>query len=469
MPRPAILIIEDERLIRWSLRQRLTADGADVIEAETGQAGLALLGEQFVDLVLLDYRLPDITGLEVLQQVRSISEDVVVVMMTAYSSVESAVQAMKLGAADYLCKPFDMDEMALLVEKHLKTTELQRRVRHMQQQLQQEYGFDRIVGTSEPMQAMMRTIQDIATGGSSTVFLQGPSGTGKDLVAKTIHYNSDRADKPFMNITCTALAETLLESELFGHEAGAFTDARARKKGLLELADGGTVFLDEVADMPARLQAKLLRFLEEKVFRRVGGTDDISVDVRIIAATNRDVLQAVRDGQFRNDLYYRLNIIPLHLPALADREGDVELLAQYFLAHYARQFKRQVDSIDEQTLHILRQYDWPGNVRELRNVVERAVLLSKGSQLTVDDFATIATSFSDTSVPGASGSGARQNAQPGADVLTLPADGVDLAILEKDLVRQALERVGGNRTHAAQLLGLSRDQLRYRIEKYGLE
>lgn len=452
MKKTRVLIIEDEKLIRWSLVQRFTESGYAVVEAESGGEGLEKLRQATFDLLLLDYKLPDLTGLQVLQRVREIDEDLVVVMMTAFSTVENAVEAIRLGAFDYVSKPFKMDELMLTVEKGLETTRLKRQVRDFREQMKSQFGIERIIGRCSAMQALFQTIRDVARSGASTVFLRGPSGTGKDLVAKTIHYNSDRADQPFMNITCTALSENLLESELFGHERGAFTDAKSQKAGLLELADGGTVFLDEIGDMASGMQSKLLRFLEEKAFRRVGGATDIEVDVRIIAATNRDIENAVKDGAFRDDLFWRLNIIPVYLPPLCERDEDIELLAAHFLDRFAREFRKDVRGFDAAAMDALRAYRWPGNVRELRNAIERAVLLSRGNVLSIDDFVL---------------GGPRS----GDDVFDfrLPPQGVTLEEVESQLIRQALKQTGGNQTQAAKLLRLTRDQLRYRLNKYGME
>ena len=453
MRRTHVLIIEDEKLIRWSLIQRFHEEGYVTSEAETGRQGLAKMDDTVYDLVMLDYKLPDTTGLQVLRQIRQIDKDVVVIMMTAYSNIEDAVEAMRLGAYDYVAKPFRIDELMMTVEKGLEATRLKRQVRDFRRQIQEKFGTDRIIGQCRPMQELMQTVHDVAAGGSSTVFLRGASGTGKDLVAKVIHYNSERADRPFMNITCTALAENLLESELFGHEKGAFTDAKSQKKGLLELADGGTVFLDEVGDMPPGLQAKLLRFLEERAFRRVGGVHDIEVDVRVIAATNRDTEKEVQEGRFREDLFYRLNIIPIMLPPLCERGDDIELLANHFLARFAQEFRKDVAGLTPAAWQRLKGYTWPGNVRELRNAVERAVLLGKDSSLDAGDF-----------VLGMS----EQQEVRGIQNLHLPAGGVDLQEVEEQLVRQALQRADNNQSKAARLLRISRDQLRYRMEKFNL-
>lgn len=451
MSKPRILIVEDEKLIRWSLRQRFHEEGYLVDDAETGGQGLAKLAGAVFDLVMLDYKLPDMTGLDVLRKIREDDQDLVVLMMTAYSNVETAVEAMRLGAFDYVSKPFKMDALMVTVDKALETTHLKREVRDLRAQMQKKFGFDRILGKCPAMAKLFELIHDVAGSGASTVFLRGESGTGKDLVAKAIHYNSDRANRPFMNITCTAIAESLLESELFGHERGAFTDAKQLKKGLLELSGGGTVFLDEVGDMPSSLQAKLLRFLEEKTFRRVGGVQDIEVDVRIIAATNRDVNKLMEEGKFREDLYYRLNIIPIDLPPLRDRGDDIRLIAEYYIDVFSREFRRKVNGLTPESVDKLMSYVWPGNVRELRNTMERAVLLGKHDTIRPDDLVL-----------------GRGDGDGRPFAIELPAGGISLQTVEEQLVRQALAQTGNNQTKAAKLLYLSRDQFRYRMERYGL-
>ncbi|GMU36749.1 MAG: sigma-54 dependent transcriptional regulator [Phycisphaerae bacterium] len=449
-----ILIIEDEQLIRWSLRQKFESLGYQVTEAQSGTEALEALNGGVYDLIMLDYRLPDMTGLDVLSHVREHDSDVVVIMMTAFSTIESAVDAMKLGAYDYITKPFDMDQLLRTVQKALETTKLRREVRHYREHIENEYDVSRIVGEHACMKELFDIIRRVAESNASTVFLRGESGTGKDLVARVIHYNSDRAPRPFMNITCTALSETLLESELFGHERGAFTDAKAQKKGLFEMADGGTIFLDEVGDMPPGLQAKLLRFLEERRFRRVGGTTEISVDVRVIAATNRDIEKAIADGQFREDLFYRLNVISILLPPLRERGDDIRILAQHLTARFAREFRKNIHQIDETAFRKLCGYAWPGNVRELRNVIERAVLLARGDTLTGDDIVV--------------GGGGRPSSSTSRTTFSLPPEGINLKMLEGELIRQAMERSGNNQTQAARLLGLRRDAFRYRLEKFGM-
>ena len=460
MTQPTVLIIEDEEGVRTALARRLAMSDCQVATATTGKEGMNRLKSAPVDLVLLDYRLPDTDGLEILATIGQEWPDTLTVMMTAYTNVDLAIQAIRLGAYNYVSKPFSLDEMMVVVDKALEAKRLRTEVERFRATEQDASGFGRIVARDPHMIEVLNLLRNVAASEAKTILLQGESGTGKDLVAKVLHYNSPRADRPFMNITCTALAETLLESELFGHEKGAFTDASEQKKGLFELADGGTIYLDEIGDMPPPLQAKLLRFLEEKAFRRVGGTVDIVVDVRIIAATNKDLRNLVAKNQFREDLFYRLNIFPITLPPLRDRPQDVPILANHFVEQFKAEFHKQMTGIDPAAMAVMQAYAWPGNIREMRNLIERAVLLTGGGRLTIDSLPA------ELLTPAIIATG-----EPESDpepLIVLGPKGVNLALLEQRLVEKALEHAGGNQSQAAQLLGLSRDQFRYRLRKFGL-
>jgi len=446
-----ILVVDDDELICWSLTERLRAEGYEVSEADTAARAIEA-AESGVDVVLLDYQLPDGDGIAVLKKIRAMDPDVPVMMLTAHQHVSLVVEAMKAGAFDYVSKPFDLDDIVLRVRRSLETARLRRESRTLGADVSRPYGLASIIGESEPMRRVKALVKKVAARSGSTVLITGESGTGKHLVAQVVHYSSGRGARPFLNITCSALPEGLLEPELFGHERGAFTDARQQKRGLFEQADAGTVFLDEIGEMPLVLQAKLLRFLEEKSFRRVGGSMDIQVDVRVIAATNRNLQEQVRDGKFREDLYYRLNVLRVDVPPLRARGNDIVLLARFFVDTFQKEFQRSAQSLSPAAETALKAYGWPGNVRELRNLAERAVLLADHRTLQPSDFETPATAHAAWSHAG----------------INLPAGGVQLEDVERTLVVQALERVGGNRTRAAMLLGLHRDQIRYRIDKFGL-
>ena len=448
-----ILIVDDERLIRWSLRERLSREGHSIVEAETAKAGIEAFDRAVPDLVLLDLRLPDSDGLAVLRTIRPRAPELPVIIITAFSSVDTAIDAMREGAYDYVSKPFNLDELVLTVRRALEASALRREAGDREREQKAAFGAHAIVGVSRAIQDVVRLIRRVARSEAATVLIRGESGSGKDLIAKALHYESSRSAHPFTNITCTALPDTLLESELFGHEKGAFTDARSQKKGLFEVADGGTAFLDEIGDMSPALQAKLLRVLEEKTFRRIVGTQDLRVNVRVIAATNRNLEEAISNKQFREDLYYRLNVITIDLPPLRSRREDIPPLARHFVERFAREFRKNPPAISDGAMAKLMRHDWPGNVRELRNTLERAVLLGTGRELTEEDLVV------GRSRPAAAGAGR---------LVTLRDEGLDFDELEKDLVRQALERSRGNQTRAGELLGMTRDQIHYRIEKFGL-
>lgn len=454
--RPAsILVVDDERLIRWSLEQRLQREGYTVRSAETGAEALQRTQADPSDLVLLDVRLPDTDGVELLGKLRAADPDCLVILMTAHGGVESAVRAMKLGAQDYVSKPFDMEELTLSIRKALEARALRRDVERFQEEASHGSALDDLIGVSRAMTDLKAVIARIARSDATTVLLQGESGTGKDLVARIIHFVSRRARAPLLAVNCVALPEHLLESELLGHERGAFTDAKTLKKGLLEQADGGTVYLDEIGDMRPDLQGKLLHLIEEKTFRRLGGVRDIRADVRIIAATNRDLTEALETGQFRKDLYYRLKVFPVRLSPLRERPEDILPLARHFIQRFSREMRRVPMDVDAEAQARLVRYAWPGNVRELRNVLERACILASGSVLTVEHLP-----------PELADPAAGRSADRAAPV-SLPAGGLRLEEVERDLVRQALESTGGNQVRAARLLGISRDALRNRMKKFG--
>jgi two-component system, NtrC family, response regulator AtoC len=447
MAETRILILDDDALIRTVLSERLERSGNTVRVAGSIAEARALLRTGTPDLALLDMKLPDGEGTELLPEL--IGElDVPVIMMTAHATVQSAVAALKEGARDLLEKPISYERLDASVAAALEVTELRREVRALREQGR---GDDLIVGDSPGMQELFRMVERVAPAEHTTVLIQGETGTGKGVIARLIHRLSPRARQPFVNVTCTSLAETIMESELFGHEKGAFTDARAMKRGLVELADHGTLFLDEIGELSPRLQGKMLQFIEDRTFRRVGGTRDLSVDARLVTATNRDLEADVDAGKFRADLFYRLRVIPLYLPPLRERSSDVPLLARHFLAAYSRDLGKHVHRIEPDAGDLLRQYTWPGNVRELRNVIERSVLLSDGDALTA------AALPPEVRTP-------RRAADARFD---MGPDGLDIEEIERTLLREALRRAEGNRTTAGRLLGLSRHQIRNRLKKYG--
>jgi DNA-binding NtrC family response regulator len=452
MARTKVLIIDDEKLVRWSLQQKLSREGYDTESAPTGEEGLNLIREDGYDLVLLDLRLPGMDGVQVLQEIKKLEKEVAVIMLTAETAISRAVQCVRLGAHNYLCKPFDFDEVRVALEKAREDLKLRREVTRIRRAQRRKFGLENLVGQSAQLRQVRELIARVGESDTTTVLIEGENGTGKELAARAIHLGSARANQPFMGINCSAIPDALIESELFGHERGAFTDAKSTKKGLFELADGGTVLLDEVGDMKPALQAKLLRILESREFQRVGGTQNISVDVRVIAATNKNLEEAVAHGEFRQDLYYRLKVISLRMPTLREQPEDIPVLAEHYLGQFAEEFNKPLKKLSPEAAKTLQQYTWPGNVRELRNVIERLVILEHAEVVLPDH------------LPAEMRLGTRSN---GRSLIQLPPDGVALADVERELVCQAMERAGGNQSHAAELLGIERDALRRRLIKYG--
>jgi len=449
-----ILIIDDEKLLRWSLQQALSKEGYTVLSAETGQEGLKIFKDELPDIVLLDINLPDVSGVTVLEQIMEINRDTIVFMITAYSDIPTAVKTVKLGAYDFIEKPFNIEKLNILISKAAETVSLRKDVSTYRHILSERYNYSSIIGESEEIKKIKEIAKKIATSDATTILLQGESGTGKDLLAKVIHYQSRRADRPFLEINCTALPESLIESELFGYEKGAFTDAKSTKKGLFELADGGTIYLDEIGDMKLGTQAKLLKVIENKTFKRIGGIKDITVNVRIIAATNRNLEEAVKDGTFREDLYYRLNVIPVKLPPLRERERDVLILARYFIDQFNKEFKKHVKGLSPVVEERFLSYHWPGNIRELKNLIERIMILESTDLILPEHLPCEVNPVNKD-----------KQKKP---VIVLPEEGIDIEEVEKDLIKQALQMTGNNQTKAAKLLNLSRDALRYRMQKFGL-
>ncbi|PLX23464.1 MAG: DNA-binding response regulator [Ignavibacteria bacterium] len=449
-----ILVVDDEKLIRWAAREELGAEGFTVLAAENVATALEMIERHEPDLVLLDQLLEDGTGLGVLEKIHADYAHVSVIMITAIDRSDIAVRAMKLGAADYITKPLNYEELKIIIERTLDITKLERRFKALLQEKEKKEGFCGITGASPVMRQVFATIKGAARASDSTVLIIGESGTGKELAAKAIHCLSDRSEKPMMTVNCGAISEQLMESELFGHEKGSFTDARSRRKGVFELGDDGTVFLDEIGDLPERLQAAILRVLEQRTFRRLGGETDISVNVRFLAATNQSLESLVQQGKFRQDLYYRLNVLSIEMPSLRSRGEDILLLAQFFINEFNRKFRKQIKGLTEETKEMFLRYNWPGNVRELRNIVERAMLMVEGEYL-----------FSHGVELGQLKK--LQHAEPqdpaGEQFLKGSLDDI-----ERAAILNALEMADHNQSQAARLLKISRDTLRYRMKKFGL-
>jgi DNA-binding NtrC family response regulator len=472
MPKHKILIVDDEESVRWTLAEGARGWGYECSEAGSVATALAAFDADRPSVLLVDINLPDGTGLDVLHEVKRRDQQAVVIMITADVTVGNTIEALRGGAYDFIGKPVNLEELRLAVRNGIEVAGLRREVSSARKERARQYNFEQLIGKSPAMKEVISLARKIAESEVSSVLLQGESGTGKDLLAKAAHYASRRRDFPFVAINCAAIPATLIESELFGYEKGAFTDARSRKEGLFEQAEGGTLFLDEIGELELSLQAKLLRVLEEGSFRRVGGLRNIPLDVRIIAASNRDLKSESEAGRFRPDLYYRLSVIQIDVPPLRDRQDDVILLAEHLIEAFNLQLRKRVRGLAPEVARIFRQYSWPGNVRELRNVIERAMILEDGPFITT---AYLAKGL-------VSGDSALANPTPGvlkdstdsgssrhSGGFELPAEGISLEQVEMSLVEQALARTNGNQTRAAALLGISRDQLRYRLKKLTLE
>jgi two-component system, NtrC family, response regulator AtoC len=447
-----ILVVDDEKNMRWALERALKAQGYEVYQAEDGKQGLEAALHIRPELVILDLKMPEMDGLAVLTALKEQVPEIMVVMITAHGSTASAVEAMKLGAYDYINKPFDIDELKLVVAKALEVENLKATVQRLEHEVKERYSFQNIIGKGQVIQNIFVLIERIADT-NATVLIQGESGTGKELVARALHYSSNRKNNPFIQVNCAALPESLLESELFGHEKGAFTGAIAQRQGRFELANGGTIFLDEIGEISPQVQVKLLRVIQERSFERIGGQQTINIDVRVVAATNKDLAVEMREGRFREDLFYRLNVIPLHMPSLRERKEDIPLLIEHFLKKYDP--KGRISSVHPAALKLLVDYYWPGNVRELENTMERLAIVTPGATIEESD---IPAEFRHSRV------------LPGPEVrFMMPESGLDLEQVEKAFITQALELAQGNKSKAAKLLGLTRHTLLYRIEKHNLD
>jgi DNA-binding NtrC family response regulator len=471
MPAEKVMIVDDERLVRWSLRQKCEEWGYLVIEADAGESALRLAQTESPDLVLLDVRLPDLSGIEVLDQLKKNGDARAIIMITADPQLDDVKAALKLGAYDFVGKPFDFDELQIAIKNALEATCLRNEVRALRGKVRSGVGYDSVVSVSPKMTELMNFVKKVASCEATTILIQGESGTGKDLITKAIHYESSRHEKPFVAINCSAIPEALMEAELFGHERGAFTDAKQMKKGLFEAADGGTLFLDEIGELSPLLQAKLLRVLEDQVIRRVGGIRDIQVDVRVIAASNRDLEKAVREGHFRHDLYYRLAVIAIFIPPLRDRKEDILPLVEFFIDRYNRRFRKAIRGITDDTRSLLLTHHWPGNVRELKNTIERGMILEEELFLrpVYLPFA-VGESAGRTLFERTSTTDGGQKLSNGRTLprLYIPEGGTSLEEVEHSMVELAMTQANGNQTNAAKLLDISRDALRYKLKKFGV-
>lgn len=449
-----ILIVDDEDLIRWSLAESLKSETYEILTAKTGEEAIKIYIEDSPDLVLMDIKMPGIDGIEALKRIKQNDEYAQVIMVTAFADVNTALQAMKAGAVDYIIKPFNIEEVKVIIDKTLENLRLKREYTKLKEDVEKKYESIKIIGKSKEIQRILALAEQISHSEVSCLLITGESGVGKELIARLIHFNSIRRNKPFMEIDCTSLSPTLIESELFGHEKGAFTDAKTLKRGLLEISDGGTVFLDEIAELPISSQAKLLRFIETQTFKRVDGIKDIKVDVRITAATNRNLEEYIKEKKFREDLFFRLNVIPIYIPPLRERKEDIPELVNFFIEQFNKKFKKNIKSLDEEAMSFVMKYPWYGNVRELKNTIERAVLLETEGTICKEhlflDKNFLMPDEHDT------------EGEPMTESLNLEE-------VEKQLLVKALQESKGNKTLASRLLGITRDTLRYRMKKYGIE
>jgi len=465
------MIVDVERLVRWSLRQKCEEWGYLVSEAEAGEPAIKLAQRESPDLVLLDVRMPDLTGIEVLDQLKKNGDARAIIMITADPQLDDVKAALKLGAYDFVGKPINFDELHVAIKNALEATSLRDEVQALRGEVRSEVGYDSVVSVSPKMTELMNFVKKVASCEATTILIQGESGTGKDLIAKAIHYESSRHEKPFVAINCSAIPETLMEAELFGHEKGAFTDAKQMKKGLFEAADGGTLYLDEIGELSPVLQAKLLRVLEDQVIRRIGSVRDMQVDVRVIAASNRDLEKAVREGQFRQDLYYRLAIIAIFIPPLRERKEDILPLVEFFIGRYNRRFKKSIRGITDETRSLILSHNWPGNVRELRNTIERGMILEEEPFLRPVYLPfSVGESGGRTLFERTSPADGGRTLPNGRTLprLYIPEGGTSLEEVEHSMVELAMSQSNGNQTNAAKLLDISRDALRYKLKKFGL-
>ncbi|MBI5558004.1 MAG: sigma-54-dependent Fis family transcriptional regulator [Deltaproteobacteria bacterium] len=464
-----VLVVDDEKLVCWSLSQMLTGAGYAVQTAMSGAEARAKFTDFIPEMVLLDVRLPDANGVELLKEFKGHDEDIVVLMITAYADADSAVNALKIGADDYIGKPFDVENIRHIVDQSFEKKKLRKEVDLFRRELRKKYDYDNLIGNSPKMIEVFKMIKVCAETDAKIVLVLGESGTGKELVARAIHYHSARSQEPFIEINCAAIPETLLENELFGHERGAYTDASKSHKGIFEAAAGGSVFLDEIGDMPLQMQAKILKVIDAKKFRRLGGSRDIDTDVRIIAATNQDLPLMVKEGGFRGDLFFRLNVMTIPLAPLRERKEDIPSLANYFILRLNEEYGRGVAGISPAALECLHRYDWPGNVREMRNAMERAMMLEPGTMISQEFFNQQIRNCGQAKAKEASPSVHEPPAVSECGYITLPPDGISIEEVEKKLIEQALARFNGNQTKAANCLRMSRDTLRYRIKKFGFQ